>query len=149
MSILPIIKYPSKILREKTAKVTNPLEPEIQKLIKDMIETLGTVKGLGLAAPQVGSSARLCIIEDKGKTYILMNPQIKSKSRKKIILEEGCLSFPGKFFPIARSEKVKARYLDETGKKRKIKAEGLLARTLQHEIDHLEGMLIIDKIKKL
>lgn len=145
MPILPIIKYPSKILRQKTEKVKDALNPEIQKLAKNMAETLRNAKGLGLAAPQVGSTMRLCVVEDEGKIYILINPQIKSKSRKKVVLEEGCLSFPGKFYPIARSEKVKVRYLDEEGKKRKIKAEGLLARALQHEIDHLDGLLIIDR----
>lgn len=145
MPILPIIKYPSKILRQKTEKVKDALNPEIQKLAKNMAETLRNAKGLGLAAPQVGSTMRLCVVEDEGKIYILINPQIKSKSRKKVVLEEGCLSFPGKFYPIAQSEKVKVRYLDEEGKKRKIKAEGLLARALQHEIDHLDGLLIIDK----
>lgn len=148
MPILPIIKYPSKILRQKAEKIKDVSAPEIQKLVKDMVETLHGAKGLGLAAPQIGSSVRLCVIDDKGSMHILINPQIKSKSRKKSILEEGCLSFPGKFFAISRAEKVKVRYLDETGKKRKIKAEGLLARALQHEIDHLDGILFIDRLKK-
>lgn len=150
--ILPIIKHPAKILRKKARKVKDPLDPEIQKLITNIIGTLEGARGLGLAAPQVGKSLRLCVIKEpenqgESRLYVLINPSIKSKSRKKIIMEEGCLSFPGKFFLISRPEKIKVRYLDEKGKKCKIKAEGILSRAFQHEIDHLDGVLIIDKIK--
>jgi peptide deformylase len=148
MPILPIIKHPHPILRKKTEKIKNPLAEDVQKLIKDMTQTLRGVKGLGLAAPQVGSSMRLCIVADEGKIFALINPAVKSRLRKKLIMEEGCLSLPGKFFPVARSEKIKVRYLNEAGKKAKMKAEGFLARALQHEIDHLDGILIIDHIKK-
>jgi peptide deformylase len=96
----------------------------------------------------VGSSLRLCVIEEGGSEYVLINPTITAKSKTKIISEEGCLSFPGKFFQIKRNEKVQVRYLDKNGKNGKIKAAGLLARALQHEIDHLEGILIIDRISK-
>jgi len=145
MPILPIIKYPAKILRQKAKKIKDPLAPEIQKLIKDMVETLRKAQGLGLAAPQVGKSIRLCVVEFEGKLYILANPKIINFSKNKSLLEEGCLSLPGKFLPIARPEKVKVMHLDEKGKRSKIKAEGILARVIQHEIDHLNGILIIDK----
>jgi peptide deformylase len=152
MKILPILKYPNKILRERAKKIKDPLDPEIQKLILEMTASMRSANGLGLAAPQVGKSLRLCIIEEKngpqengGRLFILINPVIKAASKKKVLIEEGCLSFPGKFFPIMRPEKIKVRFLDENGKSCKIKADGLLARAIQHEIDHLDGVLIIDK----
>ncbi|MCX6765885.1 MAG: peptide deformylase [Candidatus Moranbacteria bacterium] len=148
MTLLAILKYPHPLLRRKAIKIKNPLEPQIQALIPRMIEAMKKGNGLGLAAPQVGKSLRLCIVGEEKKVYVLINPSIKSCSRKKVFMEEGCLSFPGKFFLISRPEAVKVRYLDETGKKAKIKAQGLLARTLQHEIDHLDGILVIDRAKK-
>jgi len=145
---LEIRKYPDPILSRKTAKIKNPLTPEIQDLILNMIATMRAENGVGLAAPQVGQSLRLCVIQDEGVEYVLINPTITSKSKNKIISEEGCLSFPGQFFPIPRHEKVQVRYLDIAGKEAKIKAGGLLARALQHEIDHLDGILIIERIAK-
>ena len=145
-NILPIIKYPDPVLRKKCGKIKDPLNPEIQKLIPRMIKAMKANNGMGLAAPQVGKSIRLCIIEEGGRLYVLINPKIKSRSREKVMGEEGCLSFPGKFLNIERSEKVKVRYLDEKGKKVKIKASGLLARALQHETDHLDGVLFIDRV---
>jgi peptide deformylase len=154
MPILPIKKYPAKILREKAKKIKDPLNPEVVQLIKDMIETLKNAEGLGLAAPQVGKSLRLCIIEEPPETekgqstlHILINPKITTYSKEKSKIEEGCLSFPGKFYVVSRPSSVKVRFLDETGKNVKIKADGLLARALQHEIDHLDGILITDKLK--
>jgi len=143
--ILPILTYPNPLLKKKAEKIKDPRNPEIKELIFDMLETLEQNNGLGLAAPQVGKSIRLCIIKFNGKTYIFINPKIKSKSWKKEILEEGCLSFPGKFMPIKRSRKVKVEALDRKGEKIKIEAEGLLARAMQHEIDHLDGILFIDR----
>lgn len=146
---LPILKYPREILRQKAEEIKDIESPEIKELILDMLETLDAVNGLGLAAPQVGKSIRLCIVKndrDPGsKTYILLNPKIKSKSWRKKIEEEGCLSFPEKFIPIKRSVSVKVFALDKDGRKISIKASGLLARAFQHEIDHLDGILIIDK----
>ncbi len=148
MPILPIIKYPAKILRQKAKKIKDPSDPEIQKLIQNMTETLRKAQGLGLAAPQVGKLLRLCIVEFENKLHILINPKIINFSKSKIIIEEGCLSFPKKFFPVERPEKMKVMYLDEKGKRSKIKTDGILSRIIQHEIDHLNGVLIIDKIKK-
>ncbi|MDO8529449.1 MAG: peptide deformylase [bacterium] len=145
---MKIITYPNKILEKKAKKIKDPLDAEIQKLIKKMIETLQTAEGAGLAAPQVGKSIRLCIVRYEENTYILINPQITSYSRATITREEGCLSFPGKFIPIKRAEKIKARYTDEKGNKIKTKAEGLFARIIQHEIDHLNGILFIKRAKK-
>lgn len=147
MKTLSIIKYPDPILKKRTKKIKDPLDPEVQKLIVQMIETMRKNGGLGLAAPQVKKSLRLCIIEEEGVTYILINPQIKNFSREKVLMDEGCLSFPGEFFPVKRPEKVKVRYTNEKGEKVKLKASGILSRAIQHEIDHLEGVLVIDRIK--
>lgn len=149
MKNLTIKRYPTPVLRKKAAKIKNPLDPEIQALIPSMSEAMQKENGVGLAAPQVGSSVRLCIVKDENKIYALINPQITAKSTKKIAMEEGCLSFPGTFFPITRPENVKVRFLDETGAEKKLKTSGLLARAVQHEIDHLDGILIIDRAKKL
>ncbi|HBO16928.1 MAG: Peptide deformylase [Candidatus Moranbacteria bacterium GW2011_GWE2_35_2-] len=145
---MEILHEPNPILRKKAKKIKNPLDKEIQELIPQMIETMRAAKGLGLAAPQIGKSIRLCVIEESGILYVLINPQIKSTSMEKIITEEGCLSVPGKWIPIERSDEIKVRYLNEKGEKCKIKARGLLARAFQHEIDHLNGILIIDKKQK-
>ena len=149
MSVLPIVIYPNKILRQKTQKIKNPKDSATRELILDMIETLEKNNGLGLAAPQVGSSVRLCVVKSsynpKSKIFVLINPRIKFKSWKKEIGEEGCLSFPGKFIPVKRHKKIKVKAQDKNGKEMIIKAEGLLARAFQHEIDHLDGVLFIDK----
>ncbi|HRZ95767.1 MAG TPA: peptide deformylase [Candidatus Moranbacteria bacterium] len=143
--VLPILTYPNVILKKKAEKIKDPKDPEIKELVFDMLETLEKNNGLGLAAPQVGKSVRLCVIKLDGKTYVLVNPKIKSKSWKKEIIEEGCLSFPGQFMPIKRSKKVKVEAQDKNGEKIKIEAEGLLARAFQHEIDHLDGILFVER----
>lgn len=149
MKQLAIKRYPAPVLRKKASKVKSALDPEIQELIPAMIEAMQKENGVGLAAPQVGSSVRLCIVKDEHKIYALINPQITAKSTRKIMMEEGCLSFPGTFFPITRPENVKVRFLDEAGMEKKLKAGGLLGRAIQHEIDHLDGVLIIDRAKKI
>lgn len=145
---LNILKEPNPILRQKTVKVKDPLDKKVQELIFNMLETMYEANGVGLAAPQVGSNHRLCVIEADGNQYVLINPQITAKSKTKIISEEGCLSVPGKYFPIARHSEVQVRFIDEFGKPAKIKGQGLLARALQHELDHLDGILVLDRIKK-
>ena len=144
--VLPIITYPNKVLREKTKTIKRPQDKEIQSLIFDMLETMeNSGNALGLAAPQVNQSVKLCIIKFSGKTYILINPKITRKSWKKEIGEEGCLSFPGKFIPVKRHKKVTVKALDKNGEEITVKADGLLSRAFQHEIDHLNGVLFIDK----
>jgi peptide deformylase len=145
---LKIIKYPDNFLRKKTREVSDFKDVELQRLVLDMAKTMETEKGIGLAAPQVGSDLRICLARVNNTLYVLINPKIKSYSRTSDVFEEGCLSFPGKFLPIERPVKVKIKARDLNGKKIKIKAEGLLARVLQHEIDHLEGVLMIDRAKK-
>ena len=145
---LKIVKDPNPILRQKAVKIKNPLDQKIQELILNMFETLSSSNGVGLAAPQVGESLRLCVIEVEGVQYALINPKITAKSRKKVMGDEGCLSFPGQFFSISRCDEVQVRYTDKDGNPCKIKGQGLLGRALQHEIDHLDGILFVDKIKK-
>jgi len=149
MAVLPIITYPNPILEKKTEKITDPNTPKIKELILDMLETMQHIQNaIGLAAPQVGQSVSLCIIKTEGKTHILINPKIKSRSWKKEICEEGCLSFPGQYIPIKRNAKVKIEALNRNGEKITLKGEGLLARAFQHEIDHLNGILYITKEEK-
>ncbi|MDX9913119.1 MAG: peptide deformylase [Candidatus Moranbacteria bacterium] len=140
-----IVTYPNPVLDKKAQNIKNPLEPKIQKLIPEMLVAMRENNGMGLAAPQIGESIRLCVIDYMGNAYILINPKITAHSKIKIDAEEGCLSFPGKFIPVNRFETVQVRYLNEKGEKSKIKATGLLARALQHEIDHLDGILFINR----
>lgn len=145
---LKIVKYPNDFLRKKTREVSDFKDAKIQRLVLDMAKTMEKEKGIGLAAPQVGSDLRICLARVDNTLYVLVNPEIKSYSRAREVFEEGCLSFPGKFFPVERPIKVKIKTRDLNGKRIKIKAEGLLARVLQHEIDHLDGVLIIDRAMK-
>ncbi|EKE19207.1 MAG: hypothetical protein ACD_9C00091G0001 [uncultured bacterium] len=145
---LKIRKNPDPLLRQKTIKVKDPLAKDVQDLVLNMLETMRVSNGVGLAATQVGSDLRICVVQTEDVQYVLINPQITSKSKNKIISEEGCLSFPGKFFPISRHEEVQVRYLDEKGQPKKAKGRDLLARAFQHEIDHLDGILVIDRVKK-
>jgi peptide deformylase len=144
--ILPIIEYPNEILKRKAQKIKDPKSQEIKDLVFDMLQTMeNSGNALGLAAPQVGASVRLCIIKLSGKTHILINPKITHKSWSKEICEEGCLSFPGKFIPVKRNKKVTVKAINRKGEKIILKAEGLLSRALQHEIDHLNGILFIER----
>lgn len=146
--MLKVIKYPDEKLRKKTEEVKDFKDRRLAELVSDMAKTMESEKGIGLAAPQVGSNLRICLARVDNVLNILINPKIYSRSRKKEIFEEGCLSFPGKFFPVERPVKVKIKSRDASGKKMKIRAEGLLARVLQHEIDHLDGILVIDRAVK-
>ncbi len=136
------------ILLKKTERVKNPLSEDIQSLLPEMIETMREENGVGLAAPQIGRSLRLAVAEVEGTVYTFINPEITSYSQEKIIFEEGCLSLPGEFFPIIRSEGVTVRYQNEKGLPKKMRATGLLAIVIQHEVDHLEGILIANRHKK-
>lgn len=155
MTTLPIKIYPAPILSQKGRKLTEEeiKSPKIKKLILNMFETMAQNNGLGLAAPQIGESIQLCTINYQGEQFVLINPKITSKSWRKEICEEGCLSFPNKFIPVKRSRKVTVKALDKKGNLIKISAEGLLSVAFQHEIDHLNGILFTShevktKIKK-
>lgn len=148
--ILKIIEYPNEILRKKTreVKASELKDPKTVRLILSMIETMKEAKGVGLAAPQVASNLRICVLDVNGEILALINPKIKSYSRKKDVFEEGCLSFPGKFFEVERPISIKMQAQNTQGEKIKMKADGFFARALQHEIDHLDGILIIDRAVK-
>lgn len=140
----------NKILRTKSQKVTDFSDPELKKLISDMQETLQSIKeGVGLAAPQVGNNIRLFILspEISKDHLVFINPTL-NKSFKKSLMEEGCLSLPRVYGNVRRSVSAKIEAFDENGKKFKIKASGLLAHAFQHETDHLDGVLFIDKAKE-
>lgn len=142
---MKIITYPNSILDQKTEKIRTPLSSDIQKLVIEMRETMRKNNGLGLAAPQVGKPIRLCIVEYAKQFYVFINPKITAYSKEKNIAEEGCLSFPEKFLSIERFDKIKVRYLNEKGEHCKLKVNGLIARALQHEIDHLNGIVFINR----
>lgn len=152
MATLEIRKYPDEILKKKAEKIET-LDSNLQKLIDDMIETMYKANGIGLAAPQVGVSKRLIIVDTSPKQenqglIVLINPEI-IQSEGEILSEEGCLSLPGFLTRLKRKERVLVRGTDRKGKEIEIEAEGLLARALQHEIDHLDGTLLIDRISPL
>ena len=145
MSILEIRKYGDPILRKKCQEVKD-VNQGIKKLADDMTETMFEFKGAGLSAPQIGKDKRM-ITENlgNGKSLSLINPKILKKTGK-IIMEEGCLSLPNIFVEVKRPEEVVVEGLDKDGKKVRTKAKALLSRILQHEIDHLNGILMIDRI---
>ncbi len=148
MTILPIVTgKDTDVLHRRTDRVKNPLDPEIQNLIPVMFDSLRVAQGIGLAAPQINRSIRLAVIEVEGKRTVMINPKITSYSREKILFEEGCLSLPQEYFLIERSERITVRYEDEHGKEVKKRASGLFAIVVQHEVDHLDGVLIVDRFK--
>jgi len=154
-SKLKIIKYPNPVLRKKCEEIEEVTE-EIKNLGQDMIQIMTENKGIGLAAPQVGELKRIIAVHpirkrvseevSRTKPQIFINPKIIKKSKKILIDEEGCLSFPGLFLKIKRAKEVEIEALNENGEKIKVQAEGLPARIFQHEIDHLDGILFIDRI---
>ena len=153
MAIRTIITEPNKLLRQVSKPVTK-VGKEEQKLMKDMLETMYAANGIGLAAIQVGIPIRIIVMdickeENKKEPRYFVNPIIKNKSPLKATYEEGCLSVPNQFADIDRPSKCEVEYLDYKGKKQLLKAEGLLATCIQHEMDHLEGILFIDYLSKL
>ncbi len=148
MAILEIKKYNDSVLREKCQEVKE-VDDEIRKIIDDMKETMKENKGVGLAAPQVGIKKRIIVLDldfIKQGEFELVNPKIIQKSRETEIEEEGCLSFPNVFLKIRRSKNIVAEAQDRNGGKIRIEASGFLARVLQHEIDHLDGILFFDRL---
>jgi peptide deformylase len=149
--ILPILKFPNKILRTSAKEIIFPLSKEIIKLARDMADTVRAADGIGLAAPQVGKSVRLAVInlEKHGiDLFPLFNPKILKRSFKKEEVEEGCLSLPGIFGFVKRPKKVKIETQNIDGKKIVFEDDGWISRVIQHELDHVDGKLIIDHIKK-
>ena len=148
MAILEIKEYGEPVLREKSLPVKE-ITPEILNLIRDMAETMYTASGVGLAAPQVGVAKRIITIDGEEEGLIVLVNPMMVKSEGEVIEEEGCLSIPGVYSEVKRSSKVTVKALNESGEPIKITKEGLLARALQHEIDHLEGILFVDRIGKV
>ncbi|MBI2784775.1 MAG: peptide deformylase [Legionella longbeachae] len=150
MAIHTILYLPDSRLREVSKPVVN-FDDALQTLIEDMFDTMYHARGVGLAAPQIGINMRLSVIDvvgDKQNQLVIINPEIvASEGEKKF--EEGCLSVPGAYDSVIRAEKVTVKALDRKGKPFEIKADGLLAECLQHEIDHMNGKLFIDLLSPL
>ncbi len=153
MAIKTILTEPNNILRQ----VSKPVEivgNDEKQLMKDMLETMYDANGIGLAAIQIGVPKRIIVMdiskdnEEKNPMYFV-NPVIKNKDNQRTTYEEGCLSVPNQFAEIDRPSKCEVEYLDFNGEKKVLKAEGLLATCIQHEMDHLEGILFIDYLSKL
>ena len=140
-----ILKFPNPVLRKK-AKAVKKVTPEIVKLIDDMIETTHAAPGVGLAAPQVGRSIQVIVADVGPGPIALVNPKVLERSGSQVFTE-GCLCLPGVEAPVERASWVRVKGLDRDGNEMFVTAEGLLATVLQHEIDHLEGMLFIDRVK--
>ncbi|MFI5304920.1 MAG: peptide deformylase [Nitrospiria bacterium] len=153
MSPYTIVKFPDPVLRKNALPVLNA-DGKLQSLIDRMVETLYNVPGLGVAAPQVGKSLRLFVYDmtvregEKQKLTVLMNPEIVSMEGE-IYDEEGCLSIPDYFEKVKRAARILVKGFDRDGKEFRIEAEGLHARLIQHEIDHLNGVLMLDHLSSL
>jgi len=153
MTVREIIKLPDKRLRLASEPVKR-IDASLRKLVEDMFETLYAAPGIGLAGIQVGVAKRVIIMDlskkdDTRKPEVFINPEITWASEEKSSYEEGCLSIPEYYEEVERPAVVKVKYLDLDGKAREVEASGLLATCLQHEIDHLNGILFIDHISKL
>jgi len=153
MALRQILTEPNEILRKKSLPVDN-VDKDLQILMDDMLETMYAAPGIGLAAIQVGIPKRIIVLdieqkEGQKKPLFLVNPEIIQKSINLSTYEEGCLSVPGQFAEIDRPDKCHVKYLDYYGEKKEINAEGMLATCIQHEMDHLEGILFIDYLSKL
>jgi len=148
VAIVPIRNLPDPVLRQKAKKISG-LDPSLRKLISNMIETLHDVNGVGLAAPQVGVSLRLVVIQmpdEDANPIVLINPEIVKRSGEREV-QERCLSIPGYSGTVKRSSSVTAKARDENWKEVRIKADELLAQALEHEIDHLSGILFVDRLE--
>ena len=153
MAIKTILTEPNKLLRQISQPVESVGDSE-RELMNDMLETMYAANGIGLAAIQIGVPKRIIVMdlskeENKKLPMYFVNPVIKKKNNEKANYEEGCLSVPNKFAEIDRPSKCEVEYLDYNGNKQNLQAEGLLATCIQHEIDHLEGILFIDYLSKL
>ena len=156
MTILKLYTYPDKVLRQKCDKVEK-VDDDLRKFLDDMLETMYVDGGCGLAAPQIGVTKRIIVLDAKSaeedlslrQPMHLINPEIIWTSEEKVLYNEGCLSLPEQRAEVERFEKVKVRYLDYEGNPQELLADELLAIILQHEIDHLDGVLYIDHLSRL
>lgn len=149
MAILPIIKHPDAVLG-RTAKPVQRISPQIRTLLDEMVETMRAATGQGLAAPQVGLLKRVIVVEVSPRGLIeLINPEIIASSEAQNLALEGCLSMPGLAAEVRRHDQVRVSALDRRGHRFWLEADGELARCLQHEIDHLDGILMTDRALRL
>ena len=153
MSKKKILTLPDPILR-KTSEPVEKIDKKIKNLMDDMLETMYAAPGIGLAAVQIGILKRIIVIDlskegEKKKPIFIVNPEIISQSSDLVSYEEGCLSIPNQFAEVERPNTCKIKFLDYEGNKKELEAEGLLATCIQHEIDHLNGILFIDYLSKL
>lgn len=144
---MKIVSEPNPILRKVTEPVEDVQAPHLKELIDDMVYTMRKANGIGLAANQVGIDARIFVIDTNDGAIALFNPEITKRSNKTEVSEEGCLSVPGKYGPKKRHYAVTVRGFDEEGEEVEYDAEGLFARVIQHEMDHLNGILYIDDME--
>lgn len=152
MALLEILRAPHPLLKTK-AKPVETIDGALRQLAADMFETMYKAPGIGLAAPQIGVLQRLVVVDvalgDERRPLVLVNPEIDWSSDEVATAEEGCLSLPNQFAEVTRPEAVRISYLDQHGEARALAAEGLLARCVQHEIDHLDGVLFVDHLSAL
>lgn len=156
MAVLKLYEYPDEVLRQKCERVTK-IDDELRKFLDDMLETMYVDKGCGLAAPQVGVTKRIIVLDPNPsdedlsarRPMYLINPEIIWRSEEKVLFNEGCLSLPDQRAEVERFERVRVRFIDYNGKEREILADELLSIILQHEIDHLDGILYIDHLSRL
>lgn len=151
--LLPIRIVPDPVLRQKAKPVTPAEAERVRALAPQMLATMYAAPGIGLAAPQVGVLLRLVVLdlqrEESRGPMVLLNPEIIAASRETAVREEGCLSLPGQFADVERPERVKLRWQDLEGKRHEMEADGLLSVCLQHELDHLDGVLFVDHLSVL
>jgi peptide deformylase len=152
MALLEILQAPHPVLKTRAAPVAR-VDERVRQLAADMFETMYKAPGIGLAAPQVGVSERVVVLDvadgEERRPMVLVNPEILWRSGERTTAEEGCLSLPGHFADVTRPLAVKVRHLTEQGEERLLEAEGLLARCVQHELDHLDGVLFVDHLSAL
>lgn len=153
MAALPILIAPHPVLKQRAAAVER-VDADTLRLLEDMLETMYEAAGIGLAAPQIGVSRRLVVVDVGSADSIpaplrMIDPEIVSTSEGTNVYQEGCLSFPGYFADVERPEQITVRYRDATAQQRLLHAEGLLATCIQHEIDHLNGVVFVDHLSAL
>ncbi len=147
MAVFKIRTFGDPVLKEKAEKI-KIIDEDVKALIKNLSDTLREAKGIGLAASQIGVLKSVAVISLEKGTRVIINPEVVWRSKDTEEFEEGCLSLPGVTINIRRSSKIKLKALDKKGKEIEIEAEGMLARVIQHEIDHLNGILILDRANK-
>ena len=153
MALLKILEIPNPLLKKKSAPV-GTITNDVRQTLSDMLETMYDAPGVGLAAPQVGILKRMVVIDvtrdnEEKRPYKMINPVITAVSDTHVLHEEGCLSVPEQYAEVDRFEKVTVEYTDENGNRQTLSADGLLAICIQHELEHLDGVLFIDHLSKL